>query len=334
MLEKIGELGLIKRLAKRLPLDDDRVVAGIGDDAAVIKAKGNKFSLFTIDTLIENIHFTLDTLSPYQIGWKSLAANLSDIAAMGGLPQYALVSLGLKPGTSIKFVDSLYRGLKTLAGKYGVSIVGGDTVQSPHQLTITIALSGEVERKHLVLRSGARVGDRILVTGDLGASAAHRLQGRYLPCQPRVEEAATIVKKFRPTSMLDLSDGLAGDLRRICEAGKVGANIRLDKIPISRRTHKIARELGQDPLRLALEGGEDYELLFTLPGREVDKFISGMKFPLSLIGEITGKKGEILLVDEDGRSYPLKAGGYEHFAATGPVPRALDKSLPRLKAKS
>ena len=185
-----------------------------------------------------------------------------------------------------------------------------------------------MERKHLVLRSGARAGDRILVTGDLGASAAHRLQGRHLPPQPRVEEAATIVKKFRPTSMLDLSDGLAGDLRRICEAGKVGAKIRLDKIPISRRTHKIAQELGQDPLRLALEGGEDYELLFTLPhlhplppGEEgrvrgsSQRTNLGMKFPLSLIGEITGKKGEILLVDKDGRSYPLQARGYEHFAA-------------------
>ena len=118
--------------------------------------------------------------------------------------------------------------------------------------------------------------------------------------------------------MLDLSDGLAGDLRRICEAGKVGAKLRLDKIPISRKTHQIARELGQDPLQLALEGGEDYELLFTLPGREVDKFISGMKFPLSLIGEITGKKEEILVVDKDGRSYPLKARGYEHFSRHRP----------------
>jgi thiamine-monophosphate kinase len=314
-IEEIGELGLIERLAKNFPLDDPRVIAGIGDDAAVIKTKGNKFALFTIDTLVENIHFTLDALTPYQIGWKALAANLSDIAAMGGFPQYALISLGLKPGTSIKFIDGLYRGLKALAGKYGVSIVGGDTVLSPHQLTITIALSGEVEREHLVLCSGARAGDKILVTGDLGASAAHRLQGRYLPPQPRVEEAATIVKKFRPTSMLDLSDGLAGDLRHICEAGKVGANIRLDKIPISRKTHKIARELGQDPLRLALEGGEDYELLFTLPGKEVEKFIAGMKFPLSLIGEITGKKREILLLDKDGQSYPLTARGYEHFAA-------------------
>ncbi len=177
-MEEIGEFGLIERLAKNFSPDDPRVIAGIGDDAAVIKTKGNKFALFTIDTLVENIHFTLDALTPYQIGWKALAANLSDIAAMGGLPQYALISLGLKPGTSIKFVDGLYRGIKTLAGKYGVSIVGGDTVQSPHQLTITIALSGEVEKKHLVLRSGARAGDRILVTGDLGASAAHRLQWR------------------------------------------------------------------------------------------------------------------------------------------------------------
>ncbi len=326
-LEEIGELGLIKRLVKSLPLDDARVIVGPGDDAAVIRMKnGAKFTLFTMDTLIEGIHFTLGTLTPYQLGGKALAVNLSDIAAMGGTPQYALISLGLKSRTSTKFVDGFYRGIKTLAKKYRVSIIGGDTVRSPHQLTITIALLGEVKREHLTLRSGARVGDKILVTGDLGASAAHRLKGRYFPPQPRIEEGRTIVKEFKPTSMIDLSDGLASDLRHICEASQVGAEIRLEKIPISRQTQKIARELDRDPLRLALEGGEDYELLFTLsslhplpPGGEgrvrgsSRRANLGIEFPVSLIGKITNKKGKISLVDKNGHVHPLKVKGYEHF---------------------
>ena len=326
-IEEIGELGLIKRLTKGLPLDEARVVVGPGDDAAVIRTKkGAKFTLFTMDTLIEGIHFTLDTLTPYQLGGELLAANLSDIAAMGGIPQYALISLGLKAGTSTKFVDGLYRGMKALAGKYGVSIVGGDTVQSPQQLTLTIALLGEVEQKYLTRRSGARIGDKILVTGDLGARAAHRLKGGYLSPQPRAEEARVIVKKLKPTAMIDLSDGLASDLRHICETSQVGAEIRLEKIPLSRRTRHLARELGQDPLSLALEGGEDYELLFTLShlhplllegeGRvrgSSPRANLGMKFPLSLIGEITRERGKIFWRDENGQRHSLKAKGYEHF---------------------
>lgn len=316
-IEEIGEFGLINRLAKSLPLDDARVVVGLGDDAAVIRTKGkDKFILFTMDTLIEGIHFTLDALTPYRIGWKALAVNLSDIAAMGGIPQYALVSLGLKSGTSTKLVAGLYRGIKALAGKYRVSIIGGDTVQSPRQLTITIALLGEVERKYLTLRSGAQAGDKILVSGDLGAATAHRLQGRHLPPRPRVEEARAILKRVKPTSMIDLSDGLAGDLKHICEASRVGAEIRPEKIPISRRTRKIARDLGQDPLWLALEGGEDYELLFTLPAKGIDRLISGIGFPVSLIGEITNKKGKISLAGKNGHARPLKTKGYEHFTLT------------------
>ncbi|NOX96705.1 MAG: thiamine-monophosphate kinase, partial [Nitrospirae bacterium] len=154
-------------------------------------------------------------------------------------------------------------------------------------------LLGEVERKYLTLRSGAQAGDRILVTGDLGAATAHRLQGKHLPPRPRLEEARAIVKEFKPTSMIDLSDGLASDLRHICEASKVGAEIRLEKIPISRRTRKLAGASGKDALQLALEGGEDYELLFTLPAKRVEALISRVKFPLSVIGEITNKKGKI-----------------------------------------
>jgi len=312
-LEEIGELGLIKRLTKGIALDDPKIFTGPGDDAAVIRAGRNKFTLFTMDTLIESIHFTLEALTPYQLGWKTLAVNLSDIAAMGGIPQYALISLGLRSETSVKFVDGLYRGIKALAGKCRVSIIGGDTVQVPSQLTLTIALLGEVERKYLTLRSGARIGDKILVTGDLGAATAHRLQRRYLPPRPRLEEARAIVRKFSPTSMIDLSDGLASDLRRICEASRVGAEIWPGKIPISRRTRKIARELGQDPLSLALEGGEDYELLFTVSAKDIEGFIPGMEFPVSLIGKITERKEEIYLVDENSQAQALKVKGYEHF---------------------
>ena len=313
-IEEIGEFGLIKRLAGSFSLGDARVFTGIGDDTAVIRTGAkDEFVLLTMDTLIENIHFTSDILTPYQIGWKSLAANLSDIAAMGGVPQYALISLGLKPGTSTKFIGGLYRGIKALARKYGVSIVGGDTVKSPRQLTITIALLGKVESRHLTLRSGARKGDKILVTGDLGASTAHRLQGRHLPLRPRIEESRELVRRFKPTSMIDLSDGLAGDLRHICEASRVGAKIWLEKIPISRRTRKTAEGLGKNPLHLALAGGEDYELLFTLPEKAMNRIIPGIGFPVSLVGEITREKGKISLVDKKGRVRPLAVKGYKHF---------------------
>lgn len=311
-LKDLGEFGLIKRLAKTISIDDAQVVAGIGDDAAVIKVDGPKLILFTTDSLIEDVHFTHPALTPYQIGWKALAVNLSDIAAMGGVPKHSLVSIGLPPQTSVDFVDSLYQGIKDLSNKFKVNIVGGDTVSSP-QLVINISLLGEVEEEYLALRSGAKAGDKVLVTGDLGGSAAHRLAKKHLPPQPRVEEGRAIVKRLRPTSMIDISDGLASDLRRICESSQVGANIWLEKIPVSEKTRQMSKQLGEDFVRLALEGGEDYELLFTVPPQRLPELMSEMDVSLTVIGEITDQKERLLLIDKEGKPHPLESKGYEHF---------------------
>ena len=311
-LKDLGEFGLIKRLADNISINDAQVVAGIGDDAAVIKTDGPKLLLFTTDSLIEDVHFTHSTITPYQIGWKALAANLSDIAAMGGVPKHGLVSIGLPPQTSVDFVDSLYQGIKDLAHKFKVNIVGGDTARSPH-LVVNISLLGEVEEEYLALRSGAQIGDKVAVTGDLGAAATHRLAGKHLPPQPRVEEGRAIVKKLRPTSMIDISDGLAGDLRHICQSSQVGANILLEKVPISEKTRQMSKELGKDSLGLALEGGEDYELLFTASAKKVPELISETDVSVTVIGEITDQKGKLLMIDKEGKPHPLEGKGYEHF---------------------
>ncbi|MCD5390346.1 thiamine-phosphate kinase [candidate division NPL-UPA2 bacterium] len=309
-LKDLGEFGLIKRLAETISINDAQVVAGIGDDAAVIKVDGPKLTLFTTDSLIEDVHFTRPALSAYQIGWKALAVNLSDIAAMGGVPEHGLVSIGLPSQTSVDFVDSLYQGIKDLSDKFKVNIVGGDTVSSP-QLIVNISLLGEVEEEYLALRSGAKAGDKVLVTGDLGGSAAHRLAGKHLSPQPRVEEGRAIVKRLWPTSMIDISDGLASDLGRICESSQVGAKIWLEKIPVSEKTRQMSEQLGEDFVRLALEGGEDYELLFT--AQRVPELTSEMDVSLTVIGEITDQKGKLSLIDKERKSHPLKSKGYEHF---------------------
>ena len=182
-LQDIGEFGLIKRIADKEKISDKDVVVGIGDDTAVLKYKKNLYLLLTTDMLVEDVHFN-QKATPFQIGWKALAVNISDIAAMGGIPKYGLVSLGLKKNTSLKFVDELYRGIKTIAKRFDVQIVGGDTVSSS-KLVINIALTGEVEKKYLTLRKGAKIGDKIYVTGRLGGS----IIGKHLSFIPRVKEA-------------------------------------------------------------------------------------------------------------------------------------------------
>lgn len=316
-LKDLGEFGLIKRLADDISINDAQVVAGIGDDAAAIKAGGPKLILFTTDSLIENVHFTCSTITPYQIGWKALAVNLSDIAAMGGVPKHGLVSIGLPPQTPVDFVDSFYQGIKDLANKFKVNIVGGDTARSP-QLIVNISLLGEVEEEYLALRSGAKAGDKVLVTGDLGGSAAHRLAGKHLPPRPRVEEGRVIVRRLWPTSMIDISDGLASDLRHICESSQVGAKIWSQKIPVSEKTRQMSEQSGKDFLRLALEGGEDYELLFTASPRRLSKLMSEIDVSMTVIGEITDQKGKLLLIDKEGKLHPLESKGYEHFKENRP----------------
>jgi len=312
-LSQIGEFGLIELLAKEIGKPSKNVVVGIGDDAAVIQAggggrgAGDVYQLITTDTLIENIHFKLKNTSFFDLGYKALAINISDIAAMGGIPTYALVTIGAKKNLSVKKVEELYGGIRKAAGKHKVEIVGGDTVQAPKELVISITLLGEVEKECLLTRSKAKIGDAILVTGEFGGPASKKYGIRNMKLEIRTKEARLIAKSGMCSSMIDSSDGLVRSVLEICKASKVGARIWLDSIPVAKGA----------TLDQALYGGEEYELVFTVPRKKavkVVRLLGGLaKTKVSIIGEIIGKKRGVKLVDVHGKVFAPKSGGYEHF---------------------
>ena len=295
-LKKLGETGLIERLAK--------YVKGIGDDCAVIRISKKRYLLITIDMLLEDVDFKLKEATPYQIGWKSLACGLSDIASMGGAAKYAVVSLGLPGKLSVEFVDGLYRGIKALAKRFDVEIVGGDTNASK-KLVIDVALLGFIQPDRLTLRSGAKPGDIICVTGVLGGSYKSK---RHLTFVPRLNEARSLVKNFRITSMIDISDGLSTDLNHIAKESGVGACVYEELIPLSKDAKSVSA---------ALNEGEDFELLFTMPLREAHRLArkglgsNGVK--ITQIGEILDKKIGVKILRPDGRVKDLKSKGFSHF---------------------
>ncbi len=285
----VGELALIQWMRKSCFCGKD-VKKGIGDDTAVLPFSASEDMLLTTDMSVETTHFTKKP-PPELIGRKALARNLSDIAAMGGIPTYAVVSLGLPKTATTAYVQKIYHGINQLAKQFAVSIVGGDTVKSP-VLTINITLLGKVKKGKAVLRSGAKAGDRIFVTGQLGGSYK---SGRHLTFTPRVREAEKIVKRFHPTAMIDISDGLAGDLGHILKESKVGAVLDAAKIPLHRGAN----------LQAGLYDGEDFELLFTLPKNRV--------CPYFLIGMITKDKDRLYLREKNGKTRLLAAKGFTHF---------------------
>lgn len=302
-LKKLGEAGLIERLAKNFKEGRD-IVKGIGDDCAVIRISKKKYLLITIDMLLEDVDFKLKEATPYQIGWKSLACGLSDVASMCGTAKYAVVSLGLPGKLNVEFVDGIYRGIKTLAKKFGVEIVGGDT-NSSKKLVIDVAVMGFVEPDKLTLRSGAKPGDIICVTGALGGSYESK---RHLTFVPRLNEARSLVKNFRITSMIDISDGLSTDLNHIARESRAGACIYEELIPVSKDAKGISA---------ALNEGEDFELLFTMPLREARRLArKGMRSDgvrITQIGEILDKKMGVKVIMPDGEAKDLKPKGFSHF---------------------
>jgi thiamine-monophosphate kinase len=310
----MNEFDLIARLTKSLPANAS-VVTGAGDDCAVLDlGVPEKLILFKTDAVVEGIHFTNET-PPEKIGRKALARCLSDIAAMAGTPTAALVTLALPKNFDADFVGKIYEGLNALAEKFGVAIVGGETTTNPERILISIALLGTVPRGTQVLRSGAKVGDAIFVTGELGGALA----GRHLDFEPRLEEARWLAEHFHLHALMDLSDGLAGDLRHIVNASKVGAEILKSALPISRAAKLRAREssTAKPPALAALTDGEDFELLFTIASKDAVKLLDAWKkkFPqtkLTCIGKITAGEG-ILLRDKTG-THKLNAHGYVHFA--------------------
>jgi len=309
----MNEFDLIARLTQALPTNET-VVAGVGDDCAVLDlGVPEKLILFKTDAVVEGIHFTKET-PPEKIGRKALARCLSDIAAMAGTPTAALVTIALPVNFDADFVAKIYAGLNMLAETCGVAVVGGETTTNPERILISIALLGTVPRGKQVLRSGAKVGDAIFVTGELGGSLA----GRHLDFEPRLEEARWLAEHFPIHAMMDLSDGLGGDLRHILTASKVGAEILKSAVPVSRAAKLAARgnSSAKPPFVAALTDGEDFELLFTIASKDAVKLLDAWKkkFPslkLSCIGKIVAGDG-ILIRDKTG-SHKFNAHGYVHF---------------------
>jgi thiamine-monophosphate kinase len=330
-LAELGERGLIARLRRRLPAPGPDVLVGIGDDAAAIRW-GEGTLLLTTDTLLEGIHFRRSTATFRDIGAKAIAVNVSDIAAMGGEPRYALLALALPPTLGVTDVDELYAGIQDMARQHGVTVVGGDTCAAPDGVVLSVTLVGRVVGPPL-RRNGARVGDAVMVTGSLGASAAglallERGPGTLAPAiveavvrphrvpTPRVAESGLIRASGWATAMIDLSDGLATDLGHIATESGVGARIDVDALPVNEATRAAAHALAVDPLGWALSGGEDYELLFTAaPERAADlarDVTAHTGTPINRIGEIRPPADGVRFVDRSGRPRSV-APGFDHF---------------------
>ncbi len=299
-LKNIGELGLIDYIRKNIKTDSS-VIKGIGDDCAVLQFSNDQYFLVTADMLIENIHFTLSKAKPYQIGWKALGCSLSDIAAMGGWPKYAIISLGLPPKLNFSWVKEFYRGIKILADKFKVDIVGGDT-NSSDKIVIDLTVIGSVKKKNLVLRSRAQKGDIIMVSGSLGGS----IYAHHLNFMPRLKESQFLVNNFKINSMIDISDGLSSDLNHITKESKKGAIIFADLIPLSSPAKKVDN---------ALNDGEDFELLFTLPLKEARRLFSSPRYGAGFtpIGLITEDSLGVSLIDSQGQIGKLLPRGFRHF---------------------
>lgn len=302
-LNKIKEIGIINAMARGLKKRDKSVIVSIGDDAAVVLGPKGRYTLYTCDMLVESVHFKKNE-DLKKVGYKAVAVSVSDIAAMGGKPKYALVSVGLPPSSVELKARDLFAGINACARKYRLDVIGGDTNRSA-RLVIDVFMAGEVERKNLVLRKGAKKGDYIFVSGPLGGS----LKGKHLFFQPRLKAARWLVKNHKPTSMMDLSDGLAMDLNRLCAAGRTGALIFENKIPKNKSVLKVES---------ALFDGEDFELLFTLPPKDTFKILetcrknkSGLKF--YPIGKMTDLFSGVKLVRESGEIEEVAPEGFKHF---------------------
>lgn len=331
-LKRIGEKGVIDRLRALVSHFHPEVVAGIGEDCAVIKIDEDTLLLVTTDMLIEGVHFKLHMITPYQLGRKALSVNLSDIAAMGGWPTYAFLSLGLTDSIAVGFLDEVIKGFHSIAKKYEVSLVGGDTISSPYSLVIGVVILGKSEAGKVIYRSGAQVGDMVCVTGFLGDAAAglemlnrnvdmpadirNYLLKAHLDPMPPLEIGTALAKSGMVHAMIDVSDGIASDLWHICEESSVGAKLFKELIPISEPCKKLAHILKTSPLEWALRGGEDYKLLFTISKRhkrELEDFLQsklGEKF--FEVGEIV--EGDSLWLINGQKEEDISGKGFDHFA--------------------
>jgi thiamine-monophosphate kinase len=332
---ELSEDELIEAIRRVVDAEHPGVLLGIGDDAALV-APGSGETVLTTDMLIEGVHFERGSISPRDLGAKAIVVNVSDIAAMAASPRYALVSLGLPEDVEAAWVVELAAGMRAACDEYALALVGGDTDRAP-VVVVSVSVAGDVAPGRAVPRSGARVGDAVVVTGELGAAAggfalsrAHPSRAAAALSQPwgrelaealarpvaRVGEARTLAQAGA-TAMMDISDGLAKDLARLCRASGVGARVELARVPVAAALRAGAETLGVDALALALGGGEDYELLATLPPEAVGPARAALDerfgVPLAEIGRIVEGSG-LVAVDADGREAPLEPVGWDHFA--------------------
>ena len=331
-LRELGEFGFIRRIQQGCLVRPEGVLQGIGDDAAAFRTDGRLLSLVTTDLLVENVHFLRHAISGHDLGHKSLAVNLSDIAAMGGTAREAFVSIAIPDGCELDYLEAVFQGMKDLARTHAVNILGGDTTFSRSDLVINVAVYGVVAENEMLTRSAARPGDVIFCTGCLGDSRAglhlilegvpadtpelqalldahrrpwpHLREGRLLAATPGVRAA------------IDVSDGLSSDLGHIAEESRVGARIYAGRLPVSAELEYFCRRFGRSPRDYALSGGEDYTLLLTAAAGSADRvaaaFLSAFGRPLHAIGEITDTL-QMELADDAGRITPIAPSGWDHF---------------------
>lgn len=335
-ISSLGEFGLIDHLTKNIELQNASSIVGVGDDGAVIDHFG-KQTVISTDLLVEGVHFDLIYTPLKHLGYKSVIANISDIYAMNATPTQLVISLGLSNRFSVEAVDELYEGIYAACEKYGVDLVGGDTTSSQKGLIISITAIGEVTPDTFVKRSTAQKGDLICVSGDLGASYIgllflEREKKIYLESpgvQPDLEGEAYVVgrllkpearkdiieflaaQKIQPTSMMDISDGLSSEILHICKQSELGCVLYEEKIPIAEATKQAAFKFELDPTACALSGGEDYELLFTIPQAEYDKLV--LNEQISVIGYMTDAEQGAKLFTKGGSKYPITAQGWNHL---------------------
>lgn len=332
-ISTLGEFGLIERLTKDIEHRNQSTLRGVGDDCAVMQYRDTDV-LVSTDLLLENVHFDLTYVPLKHLGYKSVVVNLSDIYAMNGTPRQITVSLGISKRFAVEHIDALYSGIRLACEVYGVDLVGGDTTSSHQGLVISITAIGDAPRDRIVYRSGAKDTDLICVSGDLGAaymglqllerekfaSAGQKdfqpdFQGKeYLvERQLKPEARRDIIEELAkadiiPTAMMDISDGLSSELLHICKASRTGCRVYEDRIPIDYQTAVMAEELGMNLVTAALNGGEDYELLFTVPLHMHEKI---SKLPgIKVIGHITKEELGCGLVTRDGNEIPLQAQGW------------------------
>jgi thiamine-monophosphate kinase len=332
----LGEFPLIDRVAQIVDVERPDVIVGIGDDVAVLRGRGGEWILAKVDSQVEGVHFKREAISPHQLGRRALTINLSDIAAAGGRAEWALVSLALPTDTEVTWVDQFYQGMMEEGSRFGVAIVGGNMARLETAVFIDVFVLGHVRPEHLLLRSGAVPGDRVLVTGTLGDSTAglsllqdpalsipsperEMLLSRHFTPTPRLSEAGIIAGSGLATGMIDLSDGLSSDIGHICDRSHVGVRLWAERLPISQATRRVAELTGREPWHLALDGGEDYELCFTVPPDKAEDLIAAVEgdtgTPVTVVGEILASEGGRWLQVEDGRAAPLEAKGWQHFQA-------------------